>query len=143
MRCAAKRNSILQRVELVRAKGLEPPHLSILDPKSSASTNSATPARTRQGAGAYTSRGAMGKRLARNDLARRGVCRLEETPNATRPERPRRSQRRARIRAQPARPAERSAGGRALAQPRHRHSLAFGPGDRAPVDADLTDRVNG
>jgi hypothetical protein len=29
---------------LVRAKGLEPPHLSILEPKSSASTNSATPA---------------------------------------------------------------------------------------------------
>src|SRR3569623_548817 len=29
---------------LVRAKGLEPPHLSILEPKSSASTSSATPA---------------------------------------------------------------------------------------------------
>jgi Peptidase family M28 len=29
---------------LVRAKGLEPPHLAILEPKSSASTNSATPA---------------------------------------------------------------------------------------------------
>jgi hypothetical protein len=29
---------------LVRAKGLEPPHLSILVPKTSASTNSATPA---------------------------------------------------------------------------------------------------
>ena len=63
------------RSKLVRAKGLEPPHLSILEPKSSASTNSATPARTRQGAGAYTSRGAMGKRLDRNDLAPRGVCR--------------------------------------------------------------------
>src|SRR5690554_5109273 len=30
--------------ELVRAKGLEPPHLAILVPKTSASTNSATPA---------------------------------------------------------------------------------------------------
>ena len=29
---------------MVRAKGLEPPHLSILVPKTSASTNSATPA---------------------------------------------------------------------------------------------------
>ena len=31
--------------EVVRAKGLEPPHLAILVPKTSASTNSATPAR--------------------------------------------------------------------------------------------------
>src|SRR5579863_2304574 len=30
---------------MVRAKGLEPPHLSILVPKTSASTNSATPAK--------------------------------------------------------------------------------------------------
>src|SRR4051812_36188127 len=35
---------------MVRAKGLEPPHLSILEPKSSASTNSATPARTLEAA---------------------------------------------------------------------------------------------
>src|SRR6187200_837639 len=33
--------------ELVRAKGLEPPHLAILEPKSSASTSSATPAARR------------------------------------------------------------------------------------------------
>src|SRR3546814_2893510 len=32
------------RSGLVRAKGLEPPHLAILEPKSSASTSSATPA---------------------------------------------------------------------------------------------------
>src|SRR3546814_6937300 len=31
---------------LVRAKGLEPPHLAILVPKTSASTNSATPAQS-------------------------------------------------------------------------------------------------
>jgi hypothetical protein len=34
----------LGRRRLVRAKGLEPPHLAILEPKSSASTSSATPA---------------------------------------------------------------------------------------------------
>lgn len=33
---------------MVRAKGLEPPHLTILVPKTSASTNSATPARTHE-----------------------------------------------------------------------------------------------
>src|SRR5690606_27302810 len=33
--------------KLVRAKGLEPPHLAILEPKSSASTSSATPAARR------------------------------------------------------------------------------------------------
>src|SRR6187402_2924225 len=38
--------------ELVRAKGLEPPHLAILEPKSSASTSSATPAARRIPAGA-------------------------------------------------------------------------------------------
>jgi hypothetical protein len=32
-------------VRLVRAEGLEPPQLSSLEPKSSASTNSATPAK--------------------------------------------------------------------------------------------------
>src|SRR5437763_221656 len=37
--CAAK---------MVRAEGLEPPHLSILEPKSSASTNSATRARPKK-----------------------------------------------------------------------------------------------
>jgi hypothetical protein len=35
---------------LVRAEGLEPPRLSSLEPKSSASTNSATPAREKRGA---------------------------------------------------------------------------------------------
>jgi hypothetical protein len=34
---------------MVRAKGLEPPHLSVLEPKSSASTNSATPAKQHSG----------------------------------------------------------------------------------------------
>src|SRR5437763_16437274 len=33
---------------MVRAEGLEPPHLSILEPKSSASTNSATRARPKK-----------------------------------------------------------------------------------------------
>ena len=37
-----------KRAEMVRAEGLEPPHLAILEPKSSASTNSATRARTRE-----------------------------------------------------------------------------------------------
>ena len=38
---------------MVRAEGLEPPHLSTLGPKPSASTNSATPARTPESAAAY------------------------------------------------------------------------------------------
>jgi hypothetical protein len=45
----------------VRAKGLEPPHLTILVPKTSASTNSATPACRVQQAAAYTSARAKGK----------------------------------------------------------------------------------
>src|SRR3954447_17438512 len=48
---------------LVRAKGLEPPHLSIPGPKPGASTSSATPAGPRQG-GVYNSAGQEGKRLA-------------------------------------------------------------------------------
>src|SRR5258705_4934941 len=36
------------RVAMVRAEGLEPPHLAILEPKSSASTNSATRARPKR-----------------------------------------------------------------------------------------------
>src|SRR3546814_17440019 len=36
--------SDLALTKMVRAKGLEPPHLAILVPKTSASTNSATPA---------------------------------------------------------------------------------------------------
>src|SRR5690242_3581813 len=46
---------------LVRAKGLEPPHLSILEPKSSASTSSATPAWDSEVGGVYSSAGAGGK----------------------------------------------------------------------------------
>ena len=46
----------------MRAKGLEPPHLAILGPKPSASTNSATPARTLKGA-AYSKDVAKGKQL--------------------------------------------------------------------------------
>ena len=41
------------RVAMVRAEGVEPPHLSILEPKSSASTNSATRARPAK-VGAYS-----------------------------------------------------------------------------------------
>ena len=41
---------------LVRAKGLEPPHLAILEPKSSASTSSATPAWDTAGKGSRQSR---------------------------------------------------------------------------------------
>jgi hypothetical protein len=46
--------------KLVRAKGLEPPHLSILEPKSSASTSSATPAGPPVG-GVYSRDGGRGK----------------------------------------------------------------------------------
>src|SRR5687767_13758264 len=49
---------------LVRAKGLEPPHLSILEPKSSASTSSATPAGPPVG-GVYSSRRHEGKHRLR------------------------------------------------------------------------------
>ena len=37
-----------RRWRMVRAEGLEPPHLAILEPKSSASTNSATRARRKE-----------------------------------------------------------------------------------------------
>ena len=45
LRCRKCPPDIFESAQLVRAKGLEPPHLAILEPKSSASTSSATPAR--------------------------------------------------------------------------------------------------
>ena len=55
---------------MVRAKGLEPPHLSILVPKTSASTNSATPARTPQGCAAYSKDRADGNPPATGNFMR-------------------------------------------------------------------------
>ena len=94
---------------MVRAKGLEPPHLSILEPKSSASTNSATPARTLEGAGAYNRRAAWATRIGpqpahsccvrqrrtdrcSNRLNRPGAARhAEPQPHRNRPAEPRAS----------------------------------------------------
>ena len=39
-----KADSLKSAYPLVRARGLEPPHIAALDPKSSVSTNSTTPA---------------------------------------------------------------------------------------------------
>src|SRR6187401_3467133 len=71
----------LALTELVRAKGLEPPHLAILEPKSSASTSSATPAARRipascepakQGS-ALRRAGRKGQAARRDDRVRRNV----------------------------------------------------------------------
>ena len=59
------------RVDMVRAKGLEPPHLAILEPKSSASTNSATRARPPEGAAAYNRHGRMGNSSLEGTFVRR------------------------------------------------------------------------
>src|SRR5882757_7655138 len=53
-----------QRAAMVRAEGLEPPHLAILEPKSSASTNSATRARPKR-CGPIAR---IGRRATRGDL---------------------------------------------------------------------------
>lgn len=42
--CNKKADSLKSAYPLVRARGLEPPHIAALDPKSSVSTNSTTPA---------------------------------------------------------------------------------------------------
>src|SRR3982751_3682545 len=49
---------------MVRAEGLEPPHLAILEPKSSASTSSATRARPPERWAAYNRRGRFGNPIA-------------------------------------------------------------------------------
>ena len=56
---------------LVRAKGLEPPHLAMAGPKPAASTSSATPAGAPPVGGLYSSQGCGGKREATQRQARR------------------------------------------------------------------------
>src|SRR5271167_2380166 len=51
------------RYRVVRAEGFEPPRLASLEPKSSASTNSATPAAASLAAGIYITDRARGQRL--------------------------------------------------------------------------------
>src|SRR5690606_13578564 len=60
--------------ELVRAKGLEPPHLAILGPKPSASTDSATPAARRISGGPKPDKQGCALRIAgrKGQAARRG-----------------------------------------------------------------------
>ena len=68
---------------MVRAKGLEPPHLAILVPKTSASTNSATPARTLRCA-AYNRAGPLGNPSALQLTAQSARSAREESlSNAT------------------------------------------------------------
>jgi hypothetical protein len=57
------------RVGMVRAEGLEPPHLAILEPKSSASTSSATRARPLKVA-AYSKDGRLGNPRQGRSLSR-------------------------------------------------------------------------
>ena len=64
----------------MRAKGLEPPRLSTLEPKSSASTNSATPAPVSQVGGSYIIAG--GRRKAH------GYIRVAPIRNSTLPSGP-------------------------------------------------------
>jgi hypothetical protein len=47
---------------VVRAEGLEPPQLSSLEPKSSASTNSATPAKSKLSGGAAAGGGLIARK---------------------------------------------------------------------------------
>jgi hypothetical protein len=57
-------------VRMVRAEGLEPPHLSTTGPKPAASTNSATRARTPEGAAAYSKDALWGKSRGTQKQAR-------------------------------------------------------------------------
>src|SRR6476620_9042451 len=113
---------------LVRAKGLEPPHLAILEPKSSASTNSATPARTLEGARPIT---------ARARSATRGGPRTLVSPrrfkHATEPARTTHSKPCPALATGPADPrAARGAGD----QSQHRRAIARGAGHPAAKHAD-------
>jgi hypothetical protein len=64
---------------MVRAEGLEPPHLSTTGPKPAASTNSATRADAVGGA-AYNRRGRLGKAKRRQPTVLRGVRPSGEPP---------------------------------------------------------------
>ena len=77
---------------MVRAKGLEPPHLAILEPKSSASTNSATPARTLEGARPITGVARLGNPHQPGNSHPRGGVPLKRSPtDATTSAEPRRA----------------------------------------------------
>ena len=65
--------------EMVRAEGLEPPHLSILEPKSSASTSSAT--RAAQEAAAYNRRSRLGNPERAGSLVLQENCQCKSRLN--------------------------------------------------------------
>src|SRR4029079_16482361 len=85
------RNARSKSLRLVRAEGLEPPRLASLEPKSSASTNSATPAKAKSSPWWQRLRAvrlSKGKRLrARRDIARKraGAIRASRGTSADRP----------------------------------------------------------
>src|SRR4051812_13666590 len=127
---------------MVRAKGLEPPHLSILEPKSSASTNSATPARTLEvgrtitgGPPGQPASGAATRRAPRRSTFKENIF-VPATAVRSRAARPARS-------ANPqscavaAGPADPCAGGGAGAESEHRRAFAANAGYAAADDADL------
>src|SRR5690606_20223653 len=79
--------------QLVRAKGLEPPHLAIPEPKSGASTSFATPASVagRRGIVHEAAKGNPGRRCVRTEhSAGRPVTRIDRKgqPMATQPDIP-------------------------------------------------------
>src|SRR5690348_12859126 len=126
---------------MVRAEGLEPPHLSTTGPKPAASTNSATRADAVGGA-AYNRRGRLGKAEDRQPHGGRGVRGIWRALNATaRAQRAPYHPLAADASAFPAGPADRASAGDTDAQPRYRRALAALARDDSPARADLARRL--
>src|SRR4029078_10944912 len=130
--------------KLVRAEGVEPPHLAILEPKSSASTSSATRAAL-EGRAPITG---MRSSATRQPFARGARCRAEESHfDATASAISRQSRRAANhavarpARAVATRPADRAAAGEPSAGSRYRRAGAALAGHHAKSGTDLTGRL--
>ena len=129
---------------MVRAKGLEPPHLAILGPKPGASTNSATPARTLQGARPIARMGGGASRGSARNRERRPRVHAFEGEQILADPPPRPSER---YPPSP-RPGAADPAGPATAPPevqptdaRYRRPRAVDAGHRAADDADLPGRL--
>src|SRR5688572_14294068 len=132
---------------MVRAEGLEPPHLSTTGPKPAASTNSATRARSIEGA-AYSKDARWGKPLkhqkqAPDECVEAGKehfdARYPDARTASGPE-PAAGDARSRA-AAATRPAEHRAARGTPACPRHRRPITDDARNRAADDADLAGRL--